>query len=329
MSDHLATGVSVVIPVYGNTPVLSLVIERVDAQLAQLQVPGEIVVVDDASPSPVILPPTHSKLRVLRNEENLGFGATANLGVHASVYDAVLLLNSDMVLQDGAVSVLLGALSREDFAVSPSIAIGEDEGPCESVSYIYLRHGSFNVGHLGMAHVELLPAEPTDIAYCCGGAMLVWRERFEYLGGFSALFSPYYWEDADLGLRAWRVGLRSRVVPSARAVHMHGQTIGRAHHVKVNAIRQAHRILWTLVSLDGWRVWCRYLAWAPLRVPYDVLRGFVPARSCITIAARLREIPKYFSARDSVESVLGRAMTTHEILRKFAPMAKAGRWGRL
>lgn len=323
------SGISVVIPVYGDTPTLNAVIERVDAELTSLDCPGEIVIVDDASPVAVRIPRTASRMRVIRNDRNLGFGATANRGVLESEHEAVLLLNSDMFLRAGALQALAGELGEGDFAVSPRITIRDDDGPCESVAYVYLRRGSLNVGHLGMRQGELVPAEPVDIAYCCGGAMLAWRDRFEQLGGFSALFSPYYWEDADLGMRAWRVGLRSRFVPTAHAVHMHGQTIGRSDPNAVAAIMQAHRLLWTVATLDDVSTWTRYLCWGALRFPYDLVRGRLSVRALVAAVGKASEVRAHAASRRSCERALGRTMTVGTVLRQFAPIARRGRWGRL
>ena len=66
---------------------------------------------------------------------------------------------------------------------------------------------------------------PAYTLYATGGHALVSREKFLALGGFHPLYHPYYWEDTDLGYRAWARGWRVVYEPASRVYHPRGQTI--------------------------------------------------------------------------------------------------------
>jgi glycosyltransferase involved in cell wall biosynthesis len=82
---------SVVIPTYGRSEMLS---EAVESVLAQAESDLEIIVVDDASPTPVSLPP-HPQTTLLRAQHNSGPGGARNLGVDAAKGEYICFLDDD------------------------------------------------------------------------------------------------------------------------------------------------------------------------------------------------------------------------------------------
>jgi len=104
-----------------------------------------------------------------------------------------------------------------------------------------------------------------------GGSCAFDRRKFLELGGFDALLRPFYMEDSDLGLMAWKRGWRIFYQPKSRVWHEHRGTIGRKFPrsyiddvIRKNAIlyawKNAHapsRLLahfgWVLTG--GWYSW--------------------------------------------------------------------------
>ena len=68
--------------------------------------------------------------------------------------------------------------------------------------------------------------EPVPILYAGGASSVFHRARYEALGGLDTLYHPFYWEDIELGYRAWRVGWRSVFEPRASVFHRRRATIG-------------------------------------------------------------------------------------------------------
>jgi N-acetylglucosaminyl-diphospho-decaprenol L-rhamnosyltransferase len=62
------------------------------------------------------------------------------------------------------------------------------------------------------------PAEPTEVSFASGAALVVRREAWERLGGFDARYFMYC-EDLDLGLRLWLGGFAVGMAPAARVEH--------------------------------------------------------------------------------------------------------------
>ena len=89
------------------------------------------------------------------------------------------------------------------------------------------------------------------ILWACGGAMLVSRQKYEALGGFDPMFSPFYFEDLDLSYRAWKRGWESRYLDFALVHHEHQATIGSLFtRDAVEHIHRTHHYLFMWKNLD-------------------------------------------------------------------------------
>jgi glycosyltransferase involved in cell wall biosynthesis len=102
--------VGVVVPVYGEAPYLP---EALDSVLSQDPAPAEVVVVDDGSPDPVRLHPTHAgRCRLLRREHNGGCAAARATGLASLRTPLVAPLDADDAWQSGKLRAQLDVLDR-------------------------------------------------------------------------------------------------------------------------------------------------------------------------------------------------------------------------
>ena len=112
MSTPAPTSVSVVIPTYNEAATIELVVRRV----AELGLPGEIIVVDDGSEdhSGEILDRLKADgiagLRVERHPTNRGKGAAVRTGIHVSTGDIVLIQDADLEYDPRDVPSLLAPI---------------------------------------------------------------------------------------------------------------------------------------------------------------------------------------------------------------------------
>ena len=114
---HKPCGVTLIMPVFGNLPLVQEALARVEAHT---EIPWRMVLVNDASPDTQ----TSSFLRnwasrhgahLIENERNLGFVSSVNLGLKQAMLwpDPVVLLNSDAFLPEAWASRLLRPLLED------------------------------------------------------------------------------------------------------------------------------------------------------------------------------------------------------------------------
>jgi GT2 family glycosyltransferase len=202
---------SVIMPVHGNWPVARRALDALEPELGGER---EVIVVDDASPEPA---PDGLPGTIVRNDENAGFGPSCNRGAELAQGRFVLFLNSDSIVEPGALAALEARAEREDAAVT-GMLLGED-GRVQEAGCAVGRDGvTFPLG-AGSEPDDPQWAFRREVDYGSAACLLVSRDRFRELGGFDDRFAPGYYEDVDFCLRLGRTILE----PAARVVHLqHG-----------------------------------------------------------------------------------------------------------
>jgi GT2 family glycosyltransferase len=234
---------SVVIPVYGEPERLLRCLHAAQIALERgSQGSSEVLVADDCSPGDLVAEVRRHfpQVRVVEGEVNLGFGGNANRGVEAARGRVVCLLNSDMYVAEDYFADCLAAFEDPSiFAVCGRIL--EPSGGNSGLKRLELAASTARV-HFALA-ADGASRSPAWIPYANGGGALFRRDAFLKLGGFDPLFAPHYWEDTDLGYRAWKRGYRILYDPRRQLSHDHQATIGRGRRRNIQRIRSRNRRL--------------------------------------------------------------------------------------
>jgi GT2 family glycosyltransferase len=129
--------------------------------------------------------------------------------------------------------------------------------------------------------------QPIDVAYISGGAGLYRRDMFLELEGFWDALPGLYWEDVELGLRAWMHGWRSVFHPAARFDHASGSTVRRSLNPYLREFRTYQNVRlthWSLLLDRGdLREYLRGELRRSLRKPYYYA-------TVLTLLSRLPEV---------------------------------------
>ncbi|RYZ22976.1 MAG: glycosyltransferase [Chitinophagaceae bacterium] len=204
-------GISVVIPNYNGVGLFPHTLPTVFAALEELTLPWELIVVDDCSTDDSVawLRERYPDITLLVNPVNSGFSVTVNNGVRAAHYELVLLLNSDVQLTPGYFAPQLRYFDdAQTFGVMGRIVGWDDDIVQDGAKYPYF-HG-VKIKTSG----NYLPVDPAECRggllsmYLSGANALVRRDHYWKVGGLNELFSPFYVEDFELSLRAWRMGFQ-------------------------------------------------------------------------------------------------------------------------
>jgi GT2 family glycosyltransferase len=200
--------VSVVIPNYNGRHLFEQTLRPLFEALNNAIADFEVIVVDDCSTDNSVdfLQQNFPQIRVIRNETNRGFSPTINRGIQAATKDLVHLLNSDVKLLPDYYAHLVTYFQQEDtFGVMGRIVNWDDDGIQDGAKLPTFQGAKIKT------FKNYLPSETPYqkgilTMYLSGAEALVDRKKLLELGGFDELFAPYYIEDYELSLRAWRMG---------------------------------------------------------------------------------------------------------------------------
>jgi GT2 family glycosyltransferase len=216
---------SIVIPTF-NTASMTLGCCR--AVLASMPASTEVIVVDDGSSDGTasLMP---ADVRVVRLETNRGFATAANRGVAEASGDIILLLNTDAVVQAGALQAMLDAFARDaKLGISGAHLLNEDGtpqwsgGPTPTLAWMIAAVSGLG-RHAKRFRGGRTSRPPSD--WVSGAAMAFRRAVWRDAGPLNERYL-FYCQDLELCLRASQAGWDVRVINDARVVHGLGKTIG-------------------------------------------------------------------------------------------------------
>jgi len=162
----------------------------------------EVIVVDDASPSPVELPEfAFNWGRVVRLSNNLGPAGARNEGAAAARGEILLFIDTDVVIGDDCLEII-GRFYRGDDKQNWGLtgiqsASMEFDNFCSQYKNLWLRYSFLQ--------------SPEDSALFYTSIAAVPRDLFHRLNGFDLKYTTPSLEDTDFGNRIWEGGGKVRI----------------------------------------------------------------------------------------------------------------------
>lgn len=223
--------ISVVLPNYNGRELLELNLPSLLKALEGLE--WEIIVVDDCSPDDSVdfIEANYPDIRLITSETNSGFSTTCNKGIFEAEKELLCVANTDVTFTDDYFTSLLAEFDDPDlFAVKGDIINYEksidDAINIDRTTRVYYRRGFLRFDTKSpLTERTVISGEDTHIVFlgCC---FVCDRKMILELGGFDEIYSPFYWEDADLAQRALRAGFKLLYLPESRVYHKASSTIG-------------------------------------------------------------------------------------------------------
>ncbi len=235
--------ISIVITYYNSPKYLKDCVDSIINSVRGLSI--EIIVVDDASGdhSAKQLAEKYRQVRVIRNDSNLGYVRSNNIGIKASKGRYVLSLNNDTLIKNAALEKLAVFMEShpEAGAVGPKLlnSNGSVQYQCRrgfptpSNSFFYFsglsRLFPKNKAISGYLMTHLDDKSTVEVDSLCGAAMMVRREVIDSIGLMDEKY-VMYGDDIDwcfrikkAGLPAGKAGWRIYYHPDAEIVHYGGR----------------------------------------------------------------------------------------------------------
>lgn len=181
------------------------------------------IVVDNASTDGSADAARAAGADVIVLDRNRGFATANNRGLAVAATPWVLFANPDVDVVEGDLPALARACSATGGLVAPQL-LNDDRSVQRNgrgLPFLVDKFGHRGVRLPGARTTEYLPETwhaPTFVAWAIGAAVAGSRALVDELGGWDESFFLYY-EDHDLGLRAWRHGIPVVVDPRVTWVH--------------------------------------------------------------------------------------------------------------
>jgi len=205
---------------------------------------SEIIVVDDFSSdnSVAFLKENYPQINIIEQPKNYGYSVTCNTGVSNASSELVAILNLDVV---------------------PSINFLEKSLPIFNNNRVFAV--SFNEGNYGPGklqwkdgYLQIVPCLKSKLtsltAWCNGGSSVFRKSIWQEIGGMDKIYLPFYFEDIDLCLRAYKFGYECYWEPKSIVSHEHEATINKKTFKIdfLNLVKQRNHLLLTWRNIDNW-----------------------------------------------------------------------------
>lgn len=219
---------SVIIPVFNRRDLTTRCLRSIaDSWFASLSV--QFIVVDDGSTDDVAGLVTKLKgVQYVRSSSNDGFIVACNTGAAIARGHYLCFLNNDTVVRDGWLDHLVSTAESDERIGAVGAKLVYPDGRLQEAGAIVWRDATgWNVGR------GENPEDPRynyvhDVDYVSGAALLIRRELFHRVAGFSDLFRPAYYEDVDLCFKIRELGFRVVYQPRSVVTHIESATSGNA-----------------------------------------------------------------------------------------------------
>jgi GT2 family glycosyltransferase len=197
--------ISIIIPNYNGRHLLKKYLPYTVTAIKNTGVNYEIIIVDDASTDDSVefIKSDYPEVILIKNSENKGFSYSCNRGIEVAQYKLILLLNSDVKLAPDYFEHQWKYFLRwETFGVMGRIMDMEGDHIQDAA-----RVPTFNGFKIKTDYFYYTNRKNDRLYtfYLSGANALIDAAKLKEIGGFFEIFSPFYCEDMELSIRAWRL----------------------------------------------------------------------------------------------------------------------------
>lgn len=214
---------------------------------------AEIIVVDNASTDGSVewLRTSNQSVTIVETGANVGFAAGCNAGARAARFDILAFVNNDAIVQPGWRTPLETAIRAEDdVVIAGGLALFRHDPSLVNSAGVRVGRSCAGTDIGFELALETLDLATRDVAAVSGVSMAVDADWFCDTGGFDEDFFMYF-EDVELGLRAWLEGRRVVFVPDSVVLHAFGGTAGSRYSPTRNYYASRNRVLSAFRVFDG------------------------------------------------------------------------------
>lgn len=227
----------------------------------------EIIVIDDCSSddSVIFLKQTYPGIKVISNPVNLGFSSTCNKGIHAAELKLLCVVNTDVTFtpdyftnmvrefDDPTIFAVKGDIVNYDNSFDDIINI-------DRTTLLYYKRGFLRFDTNTPLTSRTMFTDNDEKFVGLGCCFVCNREMMLQLNGFDEIYSPFYWEDADIARRAMKFGFKLLYLPESKVFHQASSTIGNYRSsLQRRLVSNRNKFLFTWHHLEHSKFWLSHI----------------------------------------------------------------------
>lgn len=208
---------------------------------------NRIIVIDNGSTDGTVkwLRENYPQIQIVANKTNLGFTKPVNQGVAISTADYFVLLNNDVRPEKDYLKNVIHFFEDEKvFAVS------------------FNERGSSWPMVVWDGKIQFTRGEdkktPRYSAWASGGSAIFNRKIWDRLGSMNEIYAPFYWEDIDIGYRAWKMGYKIIWDNQSLVDHEHESTAKKINPQYLSLIKQRNELLFNWINVTDPDLVCQH-----------------------------------------------------------------------
>ena len=215
--------ISIIIPNYNGKDLLANNLPSVLNSISIHNLNDEIIIVDNGSSdnSLQFLSNNYPSVKIIELKHNMGFGYACNIGVSHCRNRIFILLNNDVWVTPNFIPPLLSHFKNPNVFSVSSFDMNESKN-------------------------KQIPEKMYYILYASGGFSAFDKTKFLKLEGFHPIYTPFYFEDRDIGYRAWKRNWQNILEPKSIVYHTGEQTAQIFTTAFVNKIKCRNAVVFFL-----------------------------------------------------------------------------------
>jgi len=195
----------------------------------------EIIVVDNGSTDGTqrYLSSLGEKIKVHRNDDNLGFAKACNQGAKLASGQYLIFLNNDTIPQGKWLTEMIDlAKSDKEVGIVGSKLLYPN-GRIQHAGIVFMENGLPVHIYRGAAADAPYVNQCREFRAVTGACLLICRDLYQQVGGFDEAFLNGC-EDVDLCLRVGELGKKVIYCPASEVIHFESVTPNRLEHYQEN-----------------------------------------------------------------------------------------------
>jgi GT2 family glycosyltransferase len=187
------------------------------------------------------------EVRIVVADHPLYFSGASRVGIQVATRDIVVLVNNDTIVEEDFVEPLIAPFANPDvFGVASRVTGSTPSGETGKTGI------NFNGCDFEWKHDPVVSSDPPYciVAWLHRGAVALDRRKYHWVRGLDDLYDPFYFEDADLSYRAWKVGWECLLSANSRVAHNHSleTSLAAREFVAMVVRRNANIFFWKNIN---------------------------------------------------------------------------------